>query len=258
MISEKKYQAANRKKKGARGGGPASQTPASARRGHSVECLINGFKAWRGVATRYDKTAGSCLAAGRRHHGHSSEHRPAGSVRHLDPIALRWCRSGSTTWLTVCVDSGRSQNAVPTAAGGNPVTPESRRSGRRRAWSQAGGEPAFGQLAQPAVVGRSDQLPAQRFRLGPHADVHSEYFADLPRPAGAWRPPCPACGVGSALRPVRPPARPGALGGELFTHPLRTRSATVSSSRSHGRRSSPGPGGPSSVHAPRPTTYGRT
>ncbi len=51
VIPEKEDQAANRKKKGSRGGRPV---------GH--ERLINKLKAWRGIATRYDKSPQSYLA----------------------------------------------------------------------------------------------------------------------------------------------------------------------------------------------------
>lgn len=51
VIPEKSDQAANRRKKGSRGGRPVP-----------VERLINKLKSWRGIATRYDKSPGSYLA----------------------------------------------------------------------------------------------------------------------------------------------------------------------------------------------------
>ncbi|MER6416388.1 IS3 family transposase [Streptomyces humidus] len=38
---------------------------------------------------------------------------------------------------------------------------------------------AVGQFAQPAAVDQPDRLLAQRFQLGPHADAHAQYLADL-------------------------------------------------------------------------------
>lgn len=77
------------------------------------------------------------------------------------------------------------RHRIPTAAGGIPVTPAS--FSGRQIRSQAGGELAVGQFAQPLAVDESDQLPAQRFQLGPHTDVDSQRVADLPghdRPGG--------------------------------------------------------------------------
>ncbi|WP_373299987.1 IS5 family transposase [Streptomyces xantholiticus] len=62
VIPEKKDQAADRRKKGSRGGRPSATTPISTRSGNTVERLINKLKAWRGIATRYDKTPDSYLA----------------------------------------------------------------------------------------------------------------------------------------------------------------------------------------------------
>jgi transposase len=62
VIPEKKDQAANRKKKGSRGGRPVRHDADLYRERNTVERLINKMKAWRGIATRYDKTPGSYLA----------------------------------------------------------------------------------------------------------------------------------------------------------------------------------------------------
>ncbi|MCL7430486.1 transposase, partial [Streptomyces sp. YS415] len=62
VIPEKKDQAANRKKKGSRGGRPVSHDVALYKERNTVERLINRLKAWRGIATRYDKTPDSYLA----------------------------------------------------------------------------------------------------------------------------------------------------------------------------------------------------
>ncbi|MFF3412649.1 hypothetical protein ACFYW8_42275, partial [Streptomyces sp. NPDC002742] len=59
---EKKDQAANRKKKGAGGGRPVSHDTDLYKERNSVERLINKLKAWRGIATRYDKSPESYLA----------------------------------------------------------------------------------------------------------------------------------------------------------------------------------------------------
>ncbi len=62
VIPEKKDQAANRKKKGARGGRPVSHDADLYKERNTVERLINKLKAWRGIATRFDKTPESYLA----------------------------------------------------------------------------------------------------------------------------------------------------------------------------------------------------
>lgn len=62
VIPEKKDQAANRKRKGARGGRPISHDTDLYKQRNTVERLINKLKAWRGIATRYDKTPESYLA----------------------------------------------------------------------------------------------------------------------------------------------------------------------------------------------------
>lgn len=62
VIPEKKDQAANRKKKGSRGGRPVSHDTDLYKERNTVERLINKLKAWRGIATRYDKAPESYLA----------------------------------------------------------------------------------------------------------------------------------------------------------------------------------------------------
>lgn len=56
MIPEKIDQAANRKKKGSRGGRPISHDKELYRQRNTVERCIRKIKAWRGLATRFDKT----------------------------------------------------------------------------------------------------------------------------------------------------------------------------------------------------------
>lgn len=62
VIPEKKDQAANRKRKGSRGGRPTRHDVNLYKQRNTVERLINKMKAWRGIATRYDKTPESYLA----------------------------------------------------------------------------------------------------------------------------------------------------------------------------------------------------
>jgi transposase len=62
VIPEKRDRAANRKKKGSRGGRPVSHDADPYKERNTVERLINKLKAWRGTATRYDKTPDSYLA----------------------------------------------------------------------------------------------------------------------------------------------------------------------------------------------------
>lgn len=62
VIPEKRDQAANRAKKGSRGGRPVSHDAALYKERNTVERLINKLKAWRGIATPYDKTPESYLA----------------------------------------------------------------------------------------------------------------------------------------------------------------------------------------------------
>lgn len=57
MIPQPADQAADRKALGTRGGRrPAFDRDACKQR-NTVECCINKLKQWRGLATRYDKTA---------------------------------------------------------------------------------------------------------------------------------------------------------------------------------------------------------
>ncbi|MFD9902713.1 IS5 family transposase [Streptomyces sp. NPDC059063] len=62
VIPEKKDQAADRKKKGSRGGRPVCHDAELYRDHNTVERLINKLKSWRGIATRYDKTPQRYLA----------------------------------------------------------------------------------------------------------------------------------------------------------------------------------------------------
>jgi transposase len=62
VIPEKADQAANRKKKGRRGGRPVSHDTELYKDRNTVERCINKFKEWRGLATRYDKTPESYKA----------------------------------------------------------------------------------------------------------------------------------------------------------------------------------------------------
>ncbi|MFE3263521.1 transposase [Streptomyces sp. NPDC059215] len=62
VIPEKMDQAANRKKKGSRGGRPVGHDAALYKERNTLERLINKLKAWRGIATRYDKIPDSYLA----------------------------------------------------------------------------------------------------------------------------------------------------------------------------------------------------
>lgn len=59
VIPEKKDQQANRKKKGSAGGRPVAFDPVRYRRRNTVERFFQKLKTWRGLATRYDKTARS-------------------------------------------------------------------------------------------------------------------------------------------------------------------------------------------------------
>jgi transposase len=62
VIPEKADQVANRKKKGSRGGRPVGHDPDLYKDRNTVERCINKIKEWRGLATRYDKTATGYLA----------------------------------------------------------------------------------------------------------------------------------------------------------------------------------------------------
>lgn len=56
-IPERDDQLANRRRRGAAGGRPYGFDPAAYRRRNVVERVFNKLKQWRGIATRYDKTA---------------------------------------------------------------------------------------------------------------------------------------------------------------------------------------------------------
>jgi transposase len=56
VIPEKVDQAANRKKRGSRGGRPVSHDADLYTERNTVERCINRLRNWRGIATRFDKT----------------------------------------------------------------------------------------------------------------------------------------------------------------------------------------------------------
>lgn len=62
VIPEKADQAANRKKKGSKGGRPVSHDAELYKARNSVERCINKIKDWRGLATRFDKKPESYTA----------------------------------------------------------------------------------------------------------------------------------------------------------------------------------------------------
>ena len=62
VIPEKSDQAANRKNRGSAGGRPVSFDAVQYRDRNTVERCINKIKAWRGLATRYDKKPDSYMA----------------------------------------------------------------------------------------------------------------------------------------------------------------------------------------------------
>jgi transposase len=62
VFPEKRDQAANRRKKGSRGGRPVGHDADLYKDRDTVERLINRIKAWRGIASRFDKTPESYLA----------------------------------------------------------------------------------------------------------------------------------------------------------------------------------------------------
>lgn len=57
MIPQPADQIANRKRKGQRGGRPPAFDRAAYKQRNTVERCINRLKNWRGLATRYEKTA---------------------------------------------------------------------------------------------------------------------------------------------------------------------------------------------------------
>jgi len=63
VIPQKADQAANRKKKGSRGGRSVTHDTELYKDRNTVERCINRIKDWRGLATRYDKTPESYEAA---------------------------------------------------------------------------------------------------------------------------------------------------------------------------------------------------
>jgi transposase len=62
VIPQKRDQAENRKKKGSRGGRPVSHDTGLYKLRNTVERCIRQIKAWRGLATRFDKSPESYLA----------------------------------------------------------------------------------------------------------------------------------------------------------------------------------------------------
>src|SRR5260370_23243660 len=62
VIPEKADQAANRRKKGARGGRPVSHDAELYKERNTVERCINKIKDGRGLATRFDKNPESYMA----------------------------------------------------------------------------------------------------------------------------------------------------------------------------------------------------
>ncbi len=62
VIPEKTDQVANRRRKGRTGGRPVGHDAELYKERNTVERLINKLKAWRGIATPYDKTPESYLA----------------------------------------------------------------------------------------------------------------------------------------------------------------------------------------------------
>jgi transposase len=62
VIPVKADQAANRRRRGSRGGREYAFDPALYKDRNTVERCINRLKSWRGIATRYDKTPESYSA----------------------------------------------------------------------------------------------------------------------------------------------------------------------------------------------------
>lgn len=56
VIPEKKDQATHRKNRGRKGGRPVTHDAELYKDRNTVERMINKLKAWRGIATRYDKS----------------------------------------------------------------------------------------------------------------------------------------------------------------------------------------------------------
>jgi transposase len=63
VIPQPADQAANRKRLGSHGGRPPAFDRETYKKRNTVERCINKLKQWRGLATRYDKTATIYLAA---------------------------------------------------------------------------------------------------------------------------------------------------------------------------------------------------
>lgn len=63
VIPQPADRAANRKRRGRLGGRPPAFDREAYRQRNTVERCINKLKQWRGLATRYDKTATTYLAA---------------------------------------------------------------------------------------------------------------------------------------------------------------------------------------------------
>ncbi|WP_443044841.1 IS5 family transposase [Streptomyces sp. Go40/10] len=62
VIPQPSDQATNRKRRGSRGGRPSAFDREAYKRRNTIERCINKLKQWRGLATRYDKTATIYLA----------------------------------------------------------------------------------------------------------------------------------------------------------------------------------------------------
>ncbi|GGV14780.1 transposase [Streptomyces filipinensis] len=62
MVPQPADQASNRKRLGRRGGRPPAFDRDACKQRNTVERCINKLKLWRGLATRYDKTATIYLA----------------------------------------------------------------------------------------------------------------------------------------------------------------------------------------------------
>jgi transposase len=62
VIPEKADQAANRRKRGSRGGRPVNHDRELYKQRNTAERCINRIKEWRGLAFRFDKTPDSYLA----------------------------------------------------------------------------------------------------------------------------------------------------------------------------------------------------